>query len=75
MTRLDPHCAAVADPQPDRADVHDRVDLVQRPRSPLPRDLIDRVGDVRDRLVGYGRAARDLELISLNPPMDDAFRA
>ena len=63
MAGLHPDRAAVSDPKPDRVDVHDRVDLVQRPRPPLLDDLVDRVGDVRDRLVGHRRAVRDLKVL------------
>ena len=64
MAGLHPDRAAVSDPKPDRVDVHDRVNLVQRLRPPVPRDLVDRVGGVRDRLVRHRRAVRGLKALS-----------
>src|SRR5690606_21214374 len=61
---LDPDLAAVTDPDPDRVDVEDRVDLLQRPVAPPLDGLVDRVGDVRDRLVRDLGAVADLEVLS-----------
>ena len=60
---LDPHRPAITDPQPDRVDTDDRIDLVQGPIPPFLDLLVDRVGDVRDRLVRHTRPIDRLEVL------------